>query len=186
MNPEMLLSFLRDNNHISELQMNELLEEQSRSGRTIEEVLTNSGIIQMSELYQMIAQALGTEVVDISSMEFSPELLSLVPPQTARIQGVLPLDFDGRVLRVAVMNPLDPNVIDNLRFATQKDVAIYVAPATAIQSMIERFYGSEISDMEDVLATLAGDAALKDANPDVIDIEGASSAPIVKYVNTVL
>ena len=62
---------------------------------------------------------------------------------------------------MAVANPLDPNVVDNLRFATQKDIVIYVAPAAQIQTMIERYYGSEISDMEDVLASLAGDASLK-------------------------
>jgi len=121
----------------------------------------------------------------VSEMEFPPDLLSLVPPQTARLQGVLPLDFDGNVLKVAVANPLDPHVIDNLRFATQHDIMIYVAPASQIQSMIERFYGSEISDMESVLARLAGDAA-KASTGDAIDIEGASSAPIVKYVNTVM
>ena len=39
MNPEMLLSFLRDNNIIDEMQMSELLEEQSRSGKPIEEII---------------------------------------------------------------------------------------------------------------------------------------------------
>jgi type IV pilus assembly protein PilB len=186
MNPEMLLAFLRDNGVISEAQAGELHEEQMRSGKSIEEVVSNSGVIRLAELYQMVAQALGTEVVDVTTMEFPPDLLSLVPPQTARLQGVLPLDFDGNVLRVAVVNPLDPNVVDNLRFATQKDITIYVAPATQIFTMIERFYGSEVSDMEDVLASLAGDAAGKITPGDVVDIEGASSAPIVKYVNTVL
>jgi type IV pilus assembly protein PilB len=186
MNPEMLLSFLRDHGLVSELQMSELIEEQSRTGKPIEDVLTNNGIIQLTELYQLIAQSLGTEVVDVTGMEFPPELLSLLPPQTARVQGALPIDFDGQTLRIAVVNPLDPNVIDNLRFATQKDISIYVAPAGAIQTMIERFYGSEISDMEEVLETLSGEAALKQGDSDVIDIEGASSAPIVKYVNTVL
>ena len=187
MNPEMLLNFLRDNGIIDELQVGEMLEEQSRTGKPIEEVISNNGIIPLSDLYQMIAQALGTEVADVSAMEFPAELLSLIPPQTARLQGVLPLHYDGHILQVAVANPLDPNVVDNLRFATQKEIIIYVAPAAQVQSMIERFYGSEISDMEDVLATLAGDAAAKTgANGDVIDIEGASSAPIVKYVNTVI
>ncbi len=186
MNAEMLLSFLRDNAVIDELQFTDLLEEQSRSGRTIEEIVANSGVIRLTDMYQMIAQALGTEVADVSSMEFPPELLSLVPPQTARNQGVLPLDFDGTILRVAVVNPLDPNVVDNLRFATQKDIMIYVAPAAQIQTMIERYYGSETSDMEDVLASLAGDASLKAGQGDIVDIEGASSAPIIKYVNTVL
>jgi type IV pilus assembly protein PilB len=186
MNPEMLLSFLRDNGKIDQLQMTDLLEEQSRSGKPIEDVISNSGVITLTEMYQLIAQALGTEVVDLSTMEFPPELLSMVPPQTARIQGVLPLDFDGHMLRVVAANPLDPNVVDNLRFATQKDITLYVAPAEQIQGMIERFYGSEISDMEDVLASLAGDAASKVAQEGIIDIETASSAPIIKYVNTVL
>jgi type IV pilus assembly protein PilB len=186
MNPEMLLSFLRDNGVIDEIQLSDLRDEQSRSGKPIEEVVANSGVIRLTDLYQMIAQALGTEVVDVTTMEFPADLLSLVPPQTARLQGVLPLDFDGSILRVAVSNPLDPNVIDNLRFATQKDITIYVAPAAQIQTTIERYYGSEISDMEDVLASLAGDAVAKVNPGDVVDIEGASSAPIVKYVNTVL
>jgi len=186
MNPEMLLSFLRDNGIINELQMADLLEEQARTGKPIEEVISNNEIISLQEMYQMIAHAMGTEVVDLATMEFPPELLSMVPPQTARLQGVLPLDFDGQVLRVVAANPLDPNVVDNLRFATQRDIALYVAPAAQIQTMIERFYGSEISDMEDVLASLAGDAASKDGQGEVIDIETASSAPIIKYVNTVL
>jgi type IV pilus assembly protein PilB len=186
MAPEMLLHFLEENGRITELQRNELAEEQSRSGKPIEEVVSNSGVIKLDEMYQMIAQAVGTEVVDLEAMEFPPDLLSLVPPQTARLQGVLPLHFDGQVLRVAVVNPLDPNVGDNLRFATQKDIVIYVAPFAQILAMIERYYGSEVSDMEDVLAVLAGDAASKEGNGDIVDIEGASSAPIIKYVNTVL
>jgi len=181
----MLLAFLRENLIIDDLQMTDLQDEQSRTGKPIEEVIANNGIMRLTELYQMIAQALGTEVVDPTTMEFPPDLLSMVPPQTARLQGVLPLDYDGTILRVAVSNPLDPNVLDNLRFATQKDVMIYVAPAAQIQQMIERFYGTEVSDMESLLVSLAGDAA-KAAPGDVIDIEGASSAPIVKYVNTVL
>jgi type IV pilus assembly protein PilB len=186
MNPEMLLSFLLENGVIDSVQAEGLRDEQSRTGKPIEEVVANSGVIRLTDLYQMVAQALGTEVVDVTTMEFPAELLSLVPPQTARLQGVLPLDFDGSILRVAVSNPLDPNVIDNLRFATQKDITIYVAPAAQIQTTIERYYGSEVSDMEDVLASLAGDAVSKVNAGDVVDIEGASSAPIVKYVNTVL
>jgi type IV pilus assembly protein PilB len=186
MEPEMLLTFLRDNGVIDDTQMMDLQDEQARSGKPIEEVIANNGIMRLSDLFQMVATTLGTEVVDVTTMEFPPDLLSLVPPQTARLQGVLPLDFDGSILRVAVSNPLDPNVVDNLRFATQKDVMIYVAPAAQIQTMIERFYGSEVSDMESVLQSLAGDAEKAVEPGDVIDIEGASSAPIVKYVNTVL
>ena len=186
MNPDLLLAFLRDNQIIDEMQMADLLEEQIRTGNPIEDVISNSGVIKLDDLYQMIAHALGTEVVDVAAMELSPELLSMIRPQTARVQGVLPLHYDGEILRVAVVNPLDPNVIDNLRFATQKDVAIYVAAPAQIQSMIEKFYGTEVSDTDDLLKSLAGDAAAKIGLNDVVDIEAASSTPIVKYVNTII
>jgi type IV pilus assembly protein PilB len=182
----MLLTFLRDNGKITDMQFTELLDEQSRSGKPIDEVVANSGVILLPDMYQLIAQSLGTELIDLGAMELPPELLSLVPPQTARLQGVLPIHFDGQTLQVVVANPLDPHVADNIRFATQKDVMIFVAPTPQVLSMVERFYGSEVSDMDDVLATLAGDAASREGQGEVVDIEGASSAPIVKYVNTVL
>ena len=186
MKPESLLGFLLENSKIDEAQMNEMLDEQTRSGKPIEDVLSNSGTVPMKTVYEMIAQSLGTEVVDISKMEFPADLLTMVPPHVARQQGVLPLEFDGQTLRVAVIDPLDPHVADNLRFATQKDVAIYVAPPSAIQSMVERYYGVEVSDIDQVLEEISGLDTKEEANPDVIDIEKASSAPIVKYVNTVL
>jgi type IV pilus assembly protein PilB len=110
----------------------------------------------------------------------------MVPPSTARVYGALPLEFDGQTLRFAVTDPLDPHIGDVLRFATQKDVAIYVAPAAAIQTLIERYYGIEMSDIDQLLEEITGIADVKETNSDVIDIEKASSAPIVKYVNTVL
>jgi type IV pilus assembly protein PilB len=185
MNSEMLLAFLRDNGVIDDVQYTELLEEHGRSGKPIDEVVANSGVIRPTDMYQMIAASLGTEVVDLSPMEFPPALLSMVPPQTARLQGVLPLDFDGTVLRVTVVNPLDPNVVDNVRFATQKEVLIYVAPSSQVQAFIEKFYGVEVADMADVLAILAGDAAIQ-GDTEKQDLDAASSAPIVSYVNTVI
>jgi type IV pilus assembly protein PilB len=186
MKPESLLNFLRENGQVDEAQMNEMLDEQVRSGKPIEEVLANSGAVPLKTVYELIAQALGTEVVDISKMEFSAELLTLVPPHVARVQGVLPIEFDGRTLRVVVTDPLDFHVADSIRIATQKDVAIFVAPPSAVQAMIERYYGVEVSDIDQVLEEISGIADNKEVNPDVIDIEKASSAPIVKYVNTVL
>jgi len=186
MNPEMLLAFLRDNSVIDETQYFDLLEELERTGKPIEEVIANSGVIQLTEMYQLIASTLGTEVVDVTNMEFPHTLLSIIPPQTARLQGVLPLDYDGTTLRVTVVNPLDPNVLDNLRFTLQKEIAVYVAPAAQIQQIIEKFYGTDVSDMEEVLKTLAGDAATNLAATGKEDLDAASSAPIVSYVNTVL
>jgi type IV pilus assembly protein PilB len=186
MNPDMLLAFLRDNGAIDDSQYGELIDEQMRTGKPIEEVIANSGVMKLADMYQLIASTLGTEVIDLTNMEFPHTLLSMIPPQTARLQGVLPIDYDGHALRVVVVNPLDPNVVDNLRFAVQNEIVVYVAPSLQIQQIIEKFYGTDVSDMEEVLKHLAGDAANSLASNGKEDLDAASSAPIVNYVNTVL
>lgn len=186
MNPSLLLSFLKDNGYITEEQFSELGDEQSRSGKRIQEVVEDYGIMSKDELYAAIAQNLGTEVVDPTRIEFPPELLSMMPPQTARVHGALPLEFDGAVLKVALVDALDPRIADDLRFATGKDIQIYVAAPDQIRSLVEKYYGSEEAEVEDLLAQLAGEVTVKDdGSIDVTaDLEGA--APIVKYVNTVV
>ncbi len=186
MNPSLLLSFLKDNGYITEEQFTELGDEQSRSGKRIQEVVEDYGIMSKDELYAAIAQNLGTEVIDLSRIEFPPELLSMMPPQTARVHGALPLEFDGVLLKVALVDALDPRIADDLRFATGKDIQIYVAAPDQIRGLVEKYYGSEEAEVEDLLAQLAGEVTVKeDGSIDVTaDLEGA--APIVKYVNTVV
>jgi len=186
MNASLLLSFLKDNGYITEEQFAELGDEQSRSGKRIQEVVADYGIMSKDELYAAIAQNLGTEVIDLSRIEFPPELLSMMPPQTARVHGALPLEFDGALLKVALVDALDPRIADDLRFATGKDIQIYVAAPDQIRALVEKYYGSEEAEVEDLLAQLAGDVTVKDdGSVDVTaDLEGA--APIVKYVNTIV
>lgn len=186
MNPSLLLSFLKDNGYITEEQFTELGDEQSRSGKRVQEVVEDYGIMSKDELYAAIAQNLGTEVIDLSRIEFPPELLSMMPPQTARVHGALPLEFDGALLKVALVDALDPRIADDLRFATGKDIQIYVAAPDQIRGLVEKYYGSEEAEVEDLLAQLAGEVTVKeDGSIDVTaDLEGAP--PIVKYVSTVV
>jgi type IV pilus assembly protein PilB len=188
MNPSLIISFLKDNGYITPEQATELRDEQSRTGKYIEDIVQDYGIMSKDDLYAAIAQSLGTDVVDLSKIEFSPELLSLMPPQTARVQGAIPLEFDGTILKVALTDALDPRVADDLRFSTGKEVQVYVAAPDQIRSMVERYYGSETAEVEDLLSQLAGEISVKeDGSLDgTNDIEGATSAPIVKYVNTIL
>jgi len=53
--------------------------------------------------------------------------------------GVLPLDFDGHILRIAVSNR-GPNVVDNLALPRREESYLRCS-AAQIFSMIERFYG---------------------------------------------
>ena len=108
MNSEMLLTFLRDNGKITDLQMTDLLDEQSRSGKPIEEVISNSGVISLAEMYQLIAQALGTEVVDLAAMEISARVAQPGAAADGPAKGTPYAGLRWPTLRIAVVNPARP------------------------------------------------------------------------------
>lgn len=186
MNTDLLLNFLKDNGQISDEQLTDLRDEQLRSGKPIDELVEDFGIITRPDLYTLVAQAIGSEVIDLTGMEFPPDLLSQIPPQSARVHGVFPISEENGVLKVALIDPLDPQTVDNLRFSTHKELQVVLAPPEQIRTLIERYYGSETAEVEDMLAQLAGEIASQEEALTAGDLEGATAAPIIKYVNTVI
>src|SRR5213592_2209664 len=82
------------------------------------------------------------------------EVLRFVPAGMARLHGALPIDMIGNVLRVALVDPLDPRAAEDLHFALGKDIQVVVSPTEQIEDLIKRYYGSETSSMEEVLKQL--------------------------------
>jgi len=185
MDAHLLLSFLQEQGILREEQASELLEEQNRSGKAIEQIIADYGILDEPTLLQHIAHYLGLDYVDLSGAHFTPELLSVVPPTTARLHGALPVAYDEASITVALLDPLNQQALEDLRFACNKAINLIVAPLSQVRERIEQFYGKEEAAVEDLLSQLAGEV---DTNVQNLDDGGAAanSAPIVKYVNTVI
>ena len=184
------LSLLKQHEYVDDSQVQMALEEQKTSGKTIVDVVENLGILTKAEQYALLAQDLGTQYIeDLSAYQFTPDLLSKVPSQTARLQGVLPFAFAEGILYVAVTNPLDTQAAENLRFATGLDVQVAVAPVDQVDEFIKRFYSSDSAEVDDLVSQLAGLVDLQGGDVttgDKLALEGATAAPIIKFVNTVL
>jgi type IV pilus assembly protein PilB len=185
MNAHFLLSFLTEQGLIREEQVADLMEESDRTGKPIEQVVANFGIIAEDQLLELIANRLGLQFVDLSSAEFTPELLSIIPPQTARIHGALPVAFSRQAVTVALKDPLDSQSIDDLRWAINRDIQVVVAPISQIDGLLAQYYGTDQDSMDELLSQLAGEAQ-KISESSLDDQSAASSAPIIKFVNTII
>lgn len=188
MDANLLMSFMREQGLVTEEQVVELFSEQQRSGKPLEQILADFSIIDESQLMERIASSLGLEYVDLEGAEFVPELLSSIPPHAARGYGALPVGVDEESITVALADPLNQQAVDDLRFACNKAINVVVAPIRQIESFIEKFYGSDQGSVDELLSQLAGEVQVGDEGE--IDASGlssqASSAPIVKYVNTII
>ncbi|MDR1192089.1 MAG: GspE/PulE family protein [Verrucomicrobiales bacterium] len=185
MNPHFLLSFLTEQGYVNHEQVSDLIEEAERMGKPIEQIIANFGIIAEDKLLELIANSLGLQMVDLSEAVFTPELLSIIPPQTARIHGALPVAFSKQNVTVALKDPLDSQSLDDLRWAINRDIQVVVAPIAQIDALLSQYYGSDQDSMDELLSQLAGEAQ-KVSETSLDDQSAASSAPIIKFVNTII
>ena len=186
MDARFLLPFLEEQTILSSEQSREISEEQNRTGKPVESVLANFGIIQLPQILEKISDSLGLPLIaDLTGLELSPELLARIPPHTARNLGALPIAGDATTLTVALVDPLASQALEDLRFATGMEIAQVVAPPDQIQPLLDKHYGSAEVNIDDLLHELenAPDSAL---NAEGVDLSEAGSAPIIKYVNTII
>src|ERR1035438_6617991 len=187
-----LLSLIRENGLIDDLQYEEVAGEIKRSAASAIQVLQDFGIMKLDDILHVQATALGTEVVSLKDREISPEALKIIPAKVAQMYKCLPVALSNGSLQVALTEPLDPNTASEIGFAAKRDVQIVVADPADILKAIERLYGQEENEsFSEILKELD---ANKDIAREVIEAGDdakaaealANEIPIVKFVNLVL
>ena len=187
-----LLSLVKELGLIDDLQYEEVAAEFKRSGTPVIHLLQDFGIMQLDDILQVMANYLGTRVISLRDVQFTPELLQTIPANVARMYQCLPVAAHDGTVQVALADPLDPGRPDEIHFAVKKDVQVVVADPADIQKAIDQHYGQEeTGDVSAILKELGEDAEIaREASEAADDAklaeDLANQAPIVKFVNLVL
>ncbi len=162
----------------------EILAEIDNSGKSVPELLADFQVIQSKDdVWPILASELGATLVDLRNWTPPDALLDLVPAGTARLHGAFPVNFDDQGLHLALVDPLNPQTVEDLRFALGREIIIVVAPDYLVEAKINECYGGEGKAMGDILAQLDSNSE----NFDEANAEAeANSAPIIRYVDLVL
>jgi len=189
-----LLSLVKEQGLIDDLQYEEVAGEVKRNGTPVFQALQNFGILDADAILQAMANHLGTEVVALRNVELPKDALAAVPASTAKMYRCLPVELSDGTLRVAFEDPLDPGRVDELSFVAKKEIQVLVAHPADIQAGLDKYYGEEMGgDVSDILKELGGDEKIAEESivatetDDETLIAGlANEAPIVRFVNLVL
>ncbi len=192
-NSDPLLALIKERNLIDDLQLEEVQQEMSRTGKPSSEVLSDFGLVDSDTQLQIVAESIGTEVINIDDVQFTQELLKTIPAGTARMYQCLPVEDFGSSLRVAMANPMTPSAVDAISYIVRKEVQMVVADPKAIEKAVTRHYGDDSDGVEDILKELGADSdiakeASEAAASDDANVMGdlANEVPIVRFVNLVL
>ncbi|MDB4667561.1 GspE/PulE family protein, partial [Akkermansiaceae bacterium] len=163
----------------------DIIAEIENSGKEVGEILADYQVISSrDDVWQLIAQELGTQYIDLTDFEPPEALLSLVPAGMARLHGALPVAYDSDGISVCLTDPLNPQILEDLRFAIGQEVKLMVAPDYLVEQKINDLYGGQEKAMDDILSQLDGGLNF-DGSEGSME-EEANSAPIMRYVDLVL
>lgn len=143
------------------------------------DALLQRGYLTEQQLVEVLEYQLGIPHVSLFHYPFDTNLFSLITKETAKRNLIIPLKRDGNKLFVAMVDPMDFIVIDDLRLSTGFQIEPAIATKDDILRTINKYY-----DVDDGLDELLDELPLndRDRNEDVTD----QNSPIVRLVNQIL
>ena len=171
----------------------EIQRKQAPPKTRIGKLLIEMGMTDDVSIAKTLANQLNIEFVHLKNLKIPKEVLNSVPASTATTSKIIPISKKGKKLIVAMANPLEQYVIDDLRFVTQLDVGIAVAPEHEVFEAIERYYinnvDNNLANEKDIDAFLEVIEAEKGVDDDE-DIQNlivlTEQAPVVKFTNHII
>ena len=132
---------------ITEAQLGEALEEQQRTGGRLGEVLIQRGLVSELQVTQILSNQLSVAWVSLPRVEFSGELLVLVPVELAEQYTLIPVHFrvgeqKQKILYVAMDDPTDVAAMEHVSRITGMHVRPLIAPPSEIRRQIQSRYRS--------------------------------------------
>jgi type IV pilus assembly protein PilB len=144
------------------------------------------------DLALALAEQAGLESVDVETTSPPADVLAAIEASTARTFRVLPVRKEGKTLVVALADPLNRNLLEDLRFLTGLDIRGAVCDEAALARAIERAYGAAEprADERRALHEAAVEAARAVPRAAAGDPkaarEAARASPVVRLLNGIL
>jgi type IV pilus assembly protein PilB len=159
-----------------------------KTGEAEEEIIKQLRLVSDVDFVKAKAEYLRVPFVDLATVGFAPEALSLVPQSVAEKYHIVPFQMDtkDKSLRVAMSNPLDLETVEFLEKKTSLKIKTAMAEEKQIDSYIREKYEREKGITTEVTK------ALVEREVDEEKVEGekrkkvSAEAPIAKIVSTIL
>jgi type IV pilus assembly protein PilB len=173
-------------------QLSKALDDARSNGTRVGFSLVKLGFMGEQDLVRALARQHRIPAVDLERVKLDPKILRLLPNEIAIKHQVLPLRRVGRTLTVAMANPTDLGVLDDLKFVTRLDIEPVIAGDFSLRRIIEKEYEGGADDkINDLLKQIEQEEVelVEDTEEEmsVTALQAAvDEAPVVKLINGIL
>ena len=155
------------------------------------------GFLTGEEMAQGLSRQLGYPYIDLDQFEVYPDVISLITSETAKKSLVMPIHRIRSFLTLAMVDPTDLDVIEDIRFRTGLSIQPVIASESGILNAINKYYGAghalrvkksieEIELADDVKISIVDQVEEIKEDSEVTEAEEVpDEAPIITLVNNI-
>src|SRR5262245_47760686 len=152
---------LVDLGFITDDQLEALLEEQQqRPGQLLGKVAEDMGLISEDQLAQALAEQWGMQVIHLADTVVPPDVLARVTETMAQMYRIVPISFREGTLTVALCDPQNLAIQDELRTFLGYDIRAVVATERDLKKALDRYYAASGESVESLVQDLDEDKDL--------------------------
>lgn len=166
MSPRRLLGqILKEMEVVNESQIKQAMIIQNQKGGAIGNILIQLGYATEEEVLLALGAQVGMEVINLEELEIAKDIVDKIPSSMARSYKIIPVKFDNNVLTVAMFNPLNINILDDLRFTLGCAIKGALSDEASLNKAIDKYYPHE--------ADKSVDGLLKKMSETIDDVKDA-------------
>lgn len=177
---------LRERGLLTDDELRLALERQRESGEKLGETLIKLGFISPDDIADALSEHLRIPRVDFKRRYVSSDVVRLVPESIIREQQVLPIEQEGNFLSVAMVDPLNIMIIDDLQRLTGLLIKPMIATATEIEDAYRRSLDIASTAKQVFAQYGADDSAVEEQAEKEREEAILGDAPGVKLANMIL
>ena len=175
---------LVESGFLNATELAEVLGVQKETGKRLGEVIVESGLMSEFDILRAVSSQYDYPIIDLTSIDVDPKATALLNQKFCEDNVVLPIGFDNDNLVVAIDDPMNITIEDELQFQTGYQITLMLATHTSIIDAIKVNYGKESAAKaaEELNSDLAKDEQEGGSEFD----DAVNSAPVVKLVNSMI
>ncbi len=181
--------YLLEEKALAPKELDKVLTVYKKKGGSLAELLIKLGYMQEAQLVNVLSGYLSIPPVRVLNLNISQEVLALVPERIARDYQVLPIGKIGSTVTLAMADPLNVLIVDDIKKITKCEINPVIAFLSEIKEAISNCYVQKpIESIEKIIMGQAVESIkyIKEDKKDVTReeiVRSIEEAPILKFTN---
>jgi type IV pilus assembly protein PilB len=178
---------------LTEEKLKQALVDQKKAGLKLGQYLTRQGIVNEQQIIDLLSQQLNIQKYHPDNFPLDVSLVHYIPIEIAQKSQVAPLKKKGRLLTIAIVDPLDINTLDSIEVLANAEVEPVICSEREVNQIINSLYGMQ-SGLGGIMESMEIDSqpdAQAEEEQDKEEIQIASlqdmagEAPVVRLANSI-